>query len=73
MLTSLMVLLQSQRIKQKVILIFSSIRFAGIKRMFAKREGAKLVREGIFNFKLEVNVTNDVTENESTKRVLPKC
>lgn len=36
MLTSLMVLSHSQRIKQKVILIFSSIRDAGIKRMFAK-------------------------------------
>lgn len=60
MLTSLMLLLHSQWIKQKVTLIFSSIRDAGIKRMFAKWEGTKLVREGNFNFKLQVNVTNDV-------------
>jgi hypothetical protein len=55
-----MVLLHSQRIKQKVTLIFSSIRDAGIKRMFAKWEGTKLVREGKFNFKLQVNVTNEI-------------
>lgn len=67
-----MVLLHSQRVKQKVTLILCSIRNAGIKRMFAKCEGTKLVREGNFNFKLQMNVTNDVAKKASTENVLSK-